>query len=106
MSSAKAQAFLPEKGSDASLTEQKEAAERLGMVFKDSVSSWVDIEFSWLDRLRLLFHGRCHLNVRVHTENVLGAYVNAPTYIRVPQIFPKRHGGQEVVTRFGGNEKP
>lgn len=37
--------------------------------YRDEVITATRVYFSWLDRLRILWHGRCEVHVNTRTEN-------------------------------------
>lgn len=59
-------------------------------LWDDTVISDVDLHVGWLDRLRILVHGRVHLIVRTKTEHEVGRTECEPTTVRIPHILPRR----------------
>lgn len=89
--------------SNEGLAKMKDAATRLGWEPRDSVNINCTIEFGWLDRLRLLFHGKVTVHTSAFTEQQTGLTAADETYIHVAPIFrPRlRHGDMGGVVTAG-----
>lgn len=61
--------------------------------FADGVYITTDIQFDWIDRLRILWHGRCQVRVATHTEHRVGRILHHFAHTSVPHILPQRTAG-------------
>ena len=61
----------------------------------DEVVSNVDVNFGWMDRLRILVGRTAWIQVRVKTENIVGRTESEST-VHVLPIFPRRKMGVAV----------
>lgn len=67
---------------------------------KGRVTVGCDITFDWLDRLRLLFRGRCSVVMVVRVQNEPGLVAALPAHVDVTPILPRRR----LVIEIGGDE--
>ncbi len=69
------------------------------MKYKDEVITTTTIEFSILDRLRILFGRKCDLQVRTKTQHLPGDVISESKAM-VYKLFPKHRpsGGYEEKT--------
>lgn len=66
------------------------------MKYKDEIISNTTVNFSVLDKIRILFSRSVHVCVRTKTENLPGAVVSESN-ATVDRIFPKKlMGGCEI----------
>ncbi len=60
-----------------------------GTVYRDTVTTTVDIRLGLLDRLRVLWHGRMTLTVSSDIENVTGHVRGHPAFVYVPRLLTR-----------------
>lgn len=60
------------------------------LVFRDQIVVRMQIQLTWMDRIRLFFRGALTVIVRTDTENALGRTQDGGCEVLVPHVLPRR----------------
>tara|TARA_Y100000310_G_C20674733_1_gene812336 strand:- start:1540 stop:1779 length:240 start_codon:yes stop_codon:yes gene_type:complete len=63
--------------------------EKLAEWAEDYIQISVNIRFCWFDRLRILFHGKCDIELKTDCEKKPGR-IDSYSIARIPRVFRRR----------------